>query len=454
MNDWAQNETQASHIKDARLKKRLQSLVSRLSNEPTESIPCATEGWSETLAAYRFLDNDKVDVDGILSGHRQATLARIKAQPVVLAIQDTTFLNFEKQVENKFGTLKKTQSHPYLLHPTVAFTPDRINLGVLGVKFWQRPEKPVAHERSRKPIEEKESVRWLESYALACEVQKQCPETTVVSIADREGDIGEWFMDAQRRCAQEKAEFIVRAKCNRRTEKKADEFSYLWDELAGCKALGSLRFITPRHKNSKPREVELTLKAKAVEFVGRQGSQSPPVSVYAVYGQETHPPGKEKPIEWMLLTSLAVEDLSGAQTIMGWYRSRWEIEIYFKVLKGGCAIEALRLETERRLFNGIAIYLIASWRIHTITMASRCYPEVSCERVFTASEWKTIYVMQKKKKPPQQAPSLNEATRMLAQLGGFLARKGDGEPGVKNIWRGYRRLMDYVSAMALAHKLG
>ena len=172
MNDWAKNETQASHIKDARLKKRLQTLVSRLSDEPIESIPSASEGWSETLAAYRFLDNDKVGVDGILSGHRQATLACIKAQPVVLAIQDTTFLNFEKQVDNKFGTLKKTQSHPYLLHPTVAFTPDRINLGVLGVKFWQRPEKPVAHERFRKPIEEKESVRWLESYALACEVQK------------------------------------------------------------------------------------------------------------------------------------------------------------------------------------------------------------------------------------------------------------------------------------------
>jgi len=453
MNNWVEKETAGSQINDLRLKKRLKTLVNRFTNEPMESIPSASEGWSETLAAYRFLDNEKVDFGGIISGHREATIERIKNQSVVLALQDTTFLNFEKQEDCQFGTLKRTQSNHYLLHPTVAFTPDRVNLGVLGAKFWQRPEMPVAHERSRKPIEEKESYRWLESYALACEVQKRCPETTVISVADREGNIGEWFMDAENRPAEEKAEFIVRAKCNRRTEKNAGEHSYLWDELSECRALGSIIFTTPRNKNNKPREVELELKSKELTFVGKQGTKGKSVTVYAVYGKERKPVEKEKPIEWMLLTSLPVDDLSGAQTIMGWYRSRWEIEIYFKVLKGGCTIEDLRLETDRRLLNCIAIYLIVSWRIHTITMASRSYPNESCEKIFVEKEWRTIYVMHKKIKPPNKAPSLREITRMMAQLGGFLARKGDGEPGVKNTWRGFRRLMEYMSAMELAHNL-
>ena len=268
MNSWAKNEALGSHINDARLRSRLHTLLSCLTNEPTESIPSASDGWAETLAAYRFLDNDKVDFEGIISGHRKATIERIKEQPVVLAIQDTTFLNFEKQEENKFGTLKRTQSNQYLLHPTVVFTPDRINLGVLDAKLWQRPDIPVAHERSRKPIEEKESFRWLESYAMVCEIQRRCQDTMVVSIADREGDIGEWFMDAESRLSDEKAEFIVRAKCNRRTEKKTGEFSYLWEELAEWATLGSIKFTTPRNKNSKPREVELELKAKELEFVG------------------------------------------------------------------------------------------------------------------------------------------------------------------------------------------
>jgi hypothetical protein len=93
-----------------------------------------------------------------------------------------------------------------------------VNLRVLGAKLWQRSEEPVGHLRRNKPIEEKESNRWLESYNLACEVQRSCPDTLVVSVAVREGDIHEWFSDAQNRLPEEKAEFIVRAKCNRRTE--------------------------------------------------------------------------------------------------------------------------------------------------------------------------------------------------------------------------------------------
>jgi len=175
-----------------------------------------------------------------------------------------------------------------------------------------------------------------------------------------------------------------------------------------------------------------------------------PVNIYAVYAKEVRPPKGEKPIEWMLLTSLAVEDYKTAQAIVDWYRCRWEIEIYFRVLKQGCRIERLRLETDERLLNGIGIYLVVAWRVHTITMQSREWPEVSCEVLFSDQEWKTIYLMQQKKKPPKKPPTLRTMTRMLAQLGGFLARKSDGEPGIKNIWRGYRALMNYIDALEVA----
>src|SRR5215813_1092210 len=112
------------------------------------------------------------------------------------------------------GTVKERTREEYLLHLTVAFTPQRVNLGVVGLRLWQRPEEPVAHERARKPIEEKESYRWLESYQLACEVQPRCPDTFVVNVADREGNIHEGFLEALRREVAERAEFIIRAKCN------------------------------------------------------------------------------------------------------------------------------------------------------------------------------------------------------------------------------------------------
>ncbi len=96
------------------------------------------EGWSETVAAYRFLDNDKVTFERILEGHKEATVGRIRHEPVVLLLQDTTFLEYGQEEEVGMGTLRKTESENYLLHPTVAFTPERVNVGVLGAKFWQR----------------------------------------------------------------------------------------------------------------------------------------------------------------------------------------------------------------------------------------------------------------------------------------------------------------------------
>ena len=149
----------------------------------------------------------------------------------------------------------------------------------------------------------------------------------------------------------------------------------------------------------------------------------------------------------------SAEDLTMAKSIVAWYRNRWEIEIYFRTLKHGCTVEDLRLETDRRLLNGIAVYLIVAWRIQNITMASRSYPNKTCKIIFTDQEWKTIYLMRNKKKPPKIPPKLNEMTRMLAQLGGFLARKHDGEPGVKTIWRGYRRLKEYSEAIQLAQQV-
>jgi hypothetical protein len=171
------------------------------------------------------------------------------------------------------------------------------------------------------------------------------------------------------------------------------------------------------------------------------------VQLWAVYARERKPPKGEEPIEWLLLTSVPVEDFSGACLVVQWYRARWEIELFFRVLKQGCQIERLRLETPHRLLNALAIYLIIAWRIHTITMLGRAYPDASCEVVFEPREWRTIYLMQYQSPPPDPPPSLRDTVRALAQLGGFLARTGDGEPGIKAIWQGYQRLHDFLYAI-------
>jgi len=449
MSDWIEAELMECQMHDARHTKRLARLLDRLSVRPVSSIPTACHGWAETVAAYRFLDNPDIGVQEILSGHTHATLERIRAQEVVLLVQDTTFLNYgTTHPKAGVGTVKHTTREEYLLHPTVAFTPERVNLGVVGMKVWQRPAQPVAQQCKRKPIEEKERYRWLEGYQCACKITQACPATLVVNRADREGDIQEWFVDAMAREPGQRAECIIRAKCQRRLVPGAVQ-RYLWAEMQPTRSLGTLTIALARQPERPPRPVTLSVTAKPVTFHGarRLGGNLPPVKVSAVYAQEPSPPQGEDPVEWLLLTSLPVTDFPRACLVVQWYRCRWEIELLFRVLKQGCQIEQRRVQTDQRLLNALAIYMIVAWRIHTITMAGRAYPEVSCEVVFEPQEWSTLYTMQHHGHPPPTPPPLREMVRSLAQLGGFFARTRDGEPGIQAIWQGYQRLHEFIYAI-------
>ena len=165
-----------------------------------------------------------------------------------------------------------------------------------------------------------------------------------------------------------------------------------------------------------------------------RGPLKTPLYLHVVYVKETQPPEGTKGIEWMLLADLPAEDFEQARMIIEWYRCRWEIETYFRVIKGGCDIEKNRFRTEARMLNCIAVYMIIGWRLHSMTMLSRRLPDISCAAVLSEKEWKMLWRVKMKAPPPKTPPGLREMTRMLAGLGGFLGRKGDGEPGIKTTW--------------------
>jgi hypothetical protein len=130
------------------------------------------------------------------------------------------------------------------------------------------------------------------------------------------------------------------------------------------------------------------------------------------------------------------------------------IDLYFRILKQGCQIEKLRLETPERLERCLAVYMIIAWRLHHLRHVARISPNAPCTVVFEGKKWQTIYLLQTYKRPPQKPPPLRTVTRMLAQLGGFLARKGDDEPGVETIWRGYMEMMRAVHTLKIAKAVG
>ena len=176
----------------------------------------------------------------------------------------------------------------------------------------------------------------------------------------------------------------------------------------------------------------------------------PLLTVWALLVREEKPPAGVEAIEWWLLTTIPTSTVAEACERVEWYAARWWIEVYHKVLKSGCRIEARQFEQADRLKRYLALDSVVAWRVLYLTMVGRQTPNLSCSAILEEDEWQALYCfIHKVSLPPRTPPTLNEVTRWIAQLGGFLARAHDGQPGVIVIWRGLQRLQDIASTWQL-----
>jgi hypothetical protein len=437
---WAKAEMKGADLGDERLNRRMIRILDRLGEKPSPSIPTACGGWAETQAAYRFLAIETVSSEGVLAPHTEATLERARPQAVVLCLTDTTELDFTgKNDIVGLGPLSYQAQRGMYLHATLAVTPERLSLGVLDSLIWARDPADYgrSQEHANRPIEEKESIRWLESYREVCEHARKLPTTQLVYVADRESDIYEIFAEAVHEHA---VDFLIRSQHDR----NLCDGAKLWSEVAKAEPLGEIEFELPPRPGRSARTVVQTLRAVRVGLNCPDGKKLPNVELSVLLAREEHPPKGVEPVAWILLTSLPIDDLAEASEILQWYLCRWQIEVFFRVLKSGCKIENLQLELTDRLELAISLYLIVAWRVLFLTRLGRTCPDLSCEVVFTPEEWHAVYIVAKRKKPPKEPPRLNEMIRMVASFGGFLGRKDDGEPGPKALWTGLQRIRDFV----------
>jgi len=444
--DWAEEEFKNSRLKDKRLKKRLLTLVRDFYGKPGVNIPQASNSRSKTKAAYRFFDHEAVNMDEILVGHYQSTLERIKKEKIVLAVQDTTSLNYSTHLMTEglgpIGT-KKDGAIGLELHSTLAFTLEGTPLGLLNVQCWGRDAEEFGkkHKRREKVIEEKESYKWIESYQETIAAQAKSKNTQLVSIGDREADIYDLLKMAVEN--KDNPAILIRASHNRSINA---EQQHLWDYLRNTEESGIQRIQIPRKANNPAREADLSIHYKKVELKPPQYKKDAgSITIWAILAYEKKVPAGVVPVEWMLLTTIAINTFEEATEKLGWYSKRWGIEIYHKTLKSGCKIEERQLGKVSRIESCLAIDMVVAWRIYYLTKLGREIPDVSCTVFFEEAEWKALVVYKTKNPiPPALPPSLREAIHMIASLGGFLCRKGDGEPGTKVLWLGLSRLDDII----------
>ena len=453
--DWVEEEFEKAELGDERLRKRLYEIVRDFYGKPQANIPQACRSRARTKAAYRFMDNEEITMGKILKAHYHTTVQRLRKEKTVLAVQDTTSLNYSTHpATENLGPIgyNKDKTIGLMVHDTMVFNLEGTPLGLLNVQCWVRDKEEYGkrHRRHKLPIEEKESRKWLISYQAAAEAQKQNPKTMIVSVGDREADIYELFEVALKNPKGPK--LLIRAVQERVL---SNEQEHVWDYMQKKTAGGKQYIKVPRKANKPARETEMRIRFGEVELKPPQiKKEKENIKVWAILAREENVPESVQPLEWLLYATTPVNTFEEAVEKLEWYTKRWGIEIYHKTLKSGCKIEERQLGQAERIETCLAIDMVIAWRIYYLTKLGRETPDIPCSVFFEESEWKALVVF-KTKNPvaPAQPPNLREAIRMIASLGGFLGRKSDGEPGTKTLWLGLQSLDNITETWKIFNKI-
>lgn len=442
---------------DRRINARANFMLKKMSKSCGKWLPEIFCSSGDLKGAYRFLNNNLVSPDKILQPHAEETVKRCIDHNTVAIIQDSSDLDYDylKSLEG-FESLHINVDKGFRIHPLLAITEEGTPLGILNTFNYTRTkgDSPKKHRNSLE-IDEKESFRWLWGYREACELAKQCPNTMVVCIGDRENDIYECLSEAQNIEIPHRAEILVRSKHNRTL---ADSNEDTNNKLEKKLIRSSVRFegkLDLNEYRENARKASIVIRASRVLIKAPNTCKKkklPPVEMNAILVSEVDPPKGQEAVNWLLLTTLPIETTEEISRIISLYSKRWGIEIYFKVLKSGCKIDSVRFRTTTAIENYIALMMIIAWRVMLTTYLPRQYPNAPCTVIFTEIEWKLMYMAahNNKKTIPEEAPTLKEAVMLLAIIGGYQKRKT--LPGIQTVWRGMARLMDMIIGYELCQK--
>ena len=411
---WAEQEFGDCELGDERLTRRLVKMVCDQAAQPNASYAQAAGGNRHHLKGYyRFLNNQsqELDLESILQTHRVQTIRRMKNEPTVLIVQDTTDLNFSTRGGceglGQIGTNQTgAKSRGLRLHSSLALSERGLPLGIVQLQGYA-PESAQGKDPQR-PIEQKESYRWLKGFEEATQIAGMLPNTRIISVSDREADMFELF-DLRRRQTSRKAELLIRAKVDRCLEGTDQK---LFEELAICPLAQEVLIPVPRQREqvSKPstpgrpalkaRKAKVQIRFKEVTLSAPDKSQTrnlEPIKLWAIYLAEKNPPPGAAALEWLLLTTIEVRSIKQALKCIRWYCRRWRIEEWHRVMKSGCKILEHQNHRAEVLLRAIAMDAVIAWRIMLLTILGREVPELPCEVVFTPGECEVLELLAKKK---------------------------------------------------------
>ena len=450
----------AAEFAGARLGNRLrvlraQSTAGQLVTTAGHSLP-RTLSPSALQGTYRLLRTPAVLPEALLEPHQNATVQRMGAHDDVLGLHDTTEARFGGRVLRRgLGALAEG-GQGFFAHFALAVTTEGRPLGALHLYAWHRPTTAVGAKVPKKKkiapnvrnfLEDKESLRWLEGVEA---VEARVKDTArLVHVMDREGDAFELLAALLDRGSR----FVIRACHDRRLNVGRSRVAAKVDKLFATLASRSVvceREVEFGPRGAHARQSKRTARVTTLEVRGGSFVLSPamgavthvpqrmPVNVVEV--RERTPPEGEEPIVWRLLTTEPVQTEQDLLRVVDWYRRRWMIEEFFKVLKTGCSYESLQLCTGHALLNALALLIPVAWTLLDLRWMERAEPNANAEAILTETQVELL--RRTRPKPGKRADdvlTIRQALLAIAALGGHLAH--NGAPGWQTLLHGYRELL-------------
>lgn len=430
------------NLGDKRRNERFVSIINNISKQPGSSIPKYNESWYDTKATYEFFKNEDICLSALQKAIELYGGSKVKGLKKVLVAHDFCQISYNNLRSEGLGYLANKDGRGIITYNSIAISEDGLPLSLLYQNSFTRPLEELGKSKRRKETayKDKESYHWYEGITkvneqLGSELQK-------IHIADREADIYDLFFCAY----QTNTDLLIRSKHNR----KLNDGSELWDAVGSQNEVATMELKIPDKTWSKRVDITVEVRYANVEILRpkRSSNQYESMCMSAIELRQVSPKyeWQEELLDWKLLTTVRINQLSDALQCVKWYCYRWLIERFHYVLKSGTKIEELQLEKASSLQKAIPVYSIAAMRIMQLVYQSRQTPNVSCEVVLTKQQWAVLYMLiHKTNSLPDQAPTLGEAVKWIARLGGHLGRKLDGPPGLKTVWLGYQRICDAAS---------
>ena len=442
---WAVRLSAATLLPDRRLNIRLGAILEDFANRPTDPIPQAAGDWGQTKATYRFLDNDRVTEAALGQGVASDTARLCQEQAVVLAVQDTSSLNFtHNDAIAELGPIDSGNlARGLFLHTTLALTEPGSVVGVLGQQCWAHP-KPG----QLKP-EAKESGKWIDGIDQARQALYEAGDRPprLIHIMDREGDVSEVLQGID----DVGDGAIIRCVQNRCVE---EPLRTAHAAVRDRPVLDRKRMAVPRSHGRPARDADVEVRVLSTTLTPDREKypHAWAMTWTLIEVWEPDPPPGVEGLHWLLWTREPATTPAEVWEVVRKYTCRWQIEVFHHVLKSGCRIEGLRLEAWERLTKAVVLYSSVAARVVRLRDQSREEPEAPAT-VLLSEEECVVLTARCGKGKPASGLTLRQAVLWIGRLGGHQNRKGDGMPGVRTLSRGLRDLGLLVEGYRVAKRL-